>query len=185
MHCGIDCSRFGTNMPDLDPFHIFNFVRTDYSNSYFRWIYFGIKVLNPITGERNIKTKIIINNSWLSSFVRFFKECKPGPLGMASSDIPDSSITASSYQNYSSSWVRLPKYARLGGNRFWLSDGTDTNPWIQVDLDSRYNVSGLQTEGNYGSDKYQYWVTQIKVQVGMIINDLRFLDDGQGKPKVC
>ena len=29
MYCGIDCSRSGTNMPDLDPFQIWNFSRTD------------------------------------------------------------------------------------------------------------------------------------------------------------
>ena len=28
-----------------------------YSNSYFRWTYFGIKVLNPITGERKLKIR--------------------------------------------------------------------------------------------------------------------------------
>ena len=28
MHCGIDCSRSGTTMPDLDPFQIWNFART-------------------------------------------------------------------------------------------------------------------------------------------------------------
>ena len=29
MHCGIDCSRSGTNMPDLDLFQIWNCARTD------------------------------------------------------------------------------------------------------------------------------------------------------------
>ena len=28
MHCGIDCSRSGRNMPDLDPFQIWKFART-------------------------------------------------------------------------------------------------------------------------------------------------------------
>ena len=28
MHCGIDCSRSGTNMPGLDPFQIWSFART-------------------------------------------------------------------------------------------------------------------------------------------------------------
>ena len=30
MHCGIDCSRSGTHMPDLDPFQIWKFARTVY-----------------------------------------------------------------------------------------------------------------------------------------------------------
>ena len=115
-----------------------------------------------------------------------FSECEPGPLGMASGNIPDKSLTASSYQ-HKNSWDREPKYARLGGNRFWLSDGakSDPDPWIQVDLVRSYNVAGLQTEGNYGTSHWQYWVTQIKVLVGMTLNDLSFIDDGQGQPKVC
>ena len=115
-------------------------------------------------------------------------ECEPGPLGMASGDIPDSGITASSYQHDHNTWARLPKYARLGGgSKFWMSGEamSDPDPWIQVDLGGSYNVVGLQTEGNHYSDKYQFWVTQIKVQVGMISKDLRFIDDGQGQPKVC
>ena len=113
-------------------------------------------------------------------------ECEPGPLGMASGDIPDSSITASSYQRHHS-WDREPKYARLGGNKFWIEEETynSTGPWIQVDMSTSYRVTGLQTEGNNETDHWQYWVRQIKVQTGMIINDLSFIDDGQGQPKVC
>ena len=100
---------------------------------------------------------------------------------MANGYIPDSSITASSHLSAD----HMPKYARLGGNKYWESLADDTSPWIQVDLGSRYTVIGLQTEGHYWSDKYQYWVTQIKVQVGMTEHDLSFIDDSQGKPKVC
>ena len=107
-------------------------------------------------------------------------ECAPGPLGMASGDIPDSSITASSYQTHPH-YDREPKYARLGGSRFWYNDWNDLEPWIQVDLGSSYNVTGLQTEG-YSN---LYWVKKIKVQVGMTIEDLSFIEDGQGQPKVC
>ena len=98
---------------------------------------------------------------------------------MASGDIPDSSITASSYSTHPD-YDREPKYARLGGKKFWHNDGNDPEPWIQVDLGSSYNVTGLQTEG-----LISYWVKKIKVQVGMTIEDLSFIEDGQGQPKVC
>ena len=105
---------------------------------------------------------------------------------MASGNIPDSSISASSYAT-ASTWDREPKYARLGGNRYWISGSADSDPepWIQVDLGRSYNVAGLQTEGNNGVDIWKFWVTQIKVQVGMTLNDLSFIDNGQGQPKVC
>ena len=85
-------------------------------------------------------------------------ECEPVPLGMTSGDIPDSSITASSYQRHDT-WDREPEYARLGGNKFWIDAEIDdsTEPWIQVDMSTSHIVTGLQTEGNYGSNHWQFW----------------------------
>ena len=106
---------------------------------------------------------------------------------MASGDIPDSSINASSYQRHDK-WDREPRYARLGGGRYWISvgDDVDSDPWIQVDLGSNHLVTGVQTEGNDGGvDKWRYWVAQIKVQVGFTEGNLIFIDDSQGQPEVC
>ena len=102
---------------------------------------------------------------------------------MATGDIPNSSITASSYQTPSNQWPREPKYARLGGERFWgsVGDDVDSDPWIQVDLGSNHLATGLQTEGNDAN----YWVAQIKVQVGFTEGNLIFIDDSQGQPEVC
>ncbi|XP_071809919.1 scavenger receptor cysteine-rich domain-containing group B protein-like [Asterias amurensis] len=59
--------------------------------------------------------------------------CASEPLGMESEEIPDESITASSY--LSVYW--LPKYARLnienGGSNFWIPNPV-ADSWIQVDL---------------------------------------------------
>ena len=53
-------------------------------------------------------------------------------------------------------------------------------PWIQVDLGSNHLATGLQTEGNYAN----YWVAQIKVQVGLTEENLIFIKDSQGQPEV-
>ena len=106
------------------------------------------------------------------------------PLGMESGTIPDASITASTYMVTSSGWNRLPQYARLGGNRFWASAWNTQEPWIQVDLGSSYLVTGLLTEGKYGSEPYQYWVQNIKVKVGFSEDGLKFIEDNVGEPKV-
>ena len=112
-------------------------------------------------------------------------ECASGALGMASGEIPDSSITASSYQKF---WEfdREPKYARLGhADRYWVNDLDDTEPWLQVDLGGSRRVTGLKTEGNYKTDIWQYWVEKIKVQVGVTEGTLMFIKDTNGQQKVC
>ena len=100
---------------------------------------------------------------------------------MSSGDIPDSSITASSF-NPHSDYDRLPQYARLGWNKFWLSARDDTNPWIQVNLSGMYRVTGLQTAGD---SPLLDWVEQIKVQVGLSEESLMFIEDSNKQPKVC
>ena len=104
---------------------------------------------------------------------------------MANGAIPDSSITASSYQKHPH-WNREPHYGRLqeDSRKFWGNTGNDTEPWIQVDLDSIHIVTGLQTEGNYADSTYQYWVKQIKVKIGMDERYLTFIEDDLGQPKV-
>ena len=125
-------------------------------------------------------------NKYKSYFLRSL-ECNrttPSPLGMASDDIPDASITASSYA-HGGSWDREPKYARLGKNeRYWACNSNDPRAWIQVHLGRTRVVTGLQTEGNYLNQVQQFWVEQIKVQVGSIEQDLMFIEDGKYQPKV-
>ena len=102
---------------------------------------------------------------------------------MASGAIPDSSITASSY-HHDSDWDRLPKYARLYSYRIWASAGSDSQPWIQVDLGSGHRVTGLQTAGNNVTGTLAYWMEQIKVKVGMNEENLVFIESTEGQPKV-
>ena len=102
---------------------------------------------------------------------------------MANGNIPDSSITASSYQGGFNN--RSPKHARLGlENKLWISREDDPTPWIQVDLASNHTITGLQTEGNNDDGHYDYWVTQVKVKVGMSGGYRKFIADSNGQPKV-
>ena len=112
-------------------------------------------------------------------------ECESSPLGMSSNAIPDTSVTASSF-NSASDWDREPKYARLGKvGRFWSSAPGDSEPWIQVDLGSSHQVIGLQTEGYLSTLRTSYWIDQIKVQVGLVNDSLVFIETDAGEPKVC
>ena len=136
----------------------------------------------PVCHSITLDQKLLFFSLALSFIILFglFSECDSGPLGMASGDIPDTSITASSYEKHGE-FDREPKYARLGGERFWVS--FDVEPWIQVDLDSHHIVTGLQTQGDDGWK--EYWVEQIKVQVGFTEENLMFIQDANGQPKVC
>lgn len=102
---------------------------------------------------------------------------------MASGSIPDSSITASSFQK-SETWNREPKYARFGSEKSWSNDWNDPEPWIQIDLGSSRWVTGLQTTGNNNQGDFQLWVEQITVKVGMTVENLVFIEDCDGQPKV-
>ncbi|XP_071785768.1 discoidin, CUB and LCCL domain-containing protein 2-like isoform X1 [Asterias amurensis] len=70
------------------------------------------------------------------------------PLGMGSGDVPDDSITSSSY--HSTLFTSYPpKQARL--NYYvvpWCAGGNDGSPWIQVDFNDNYvYITGLITKG--------------------------------------
>ena len=103
---------------------------------------------------------------------------------MSSNAIPDISLAASSF-NPHSDWYREPKYARFGIDRFWSSAIGDLEPWIQVDLSNSQLVTRLQTQGNLGTKSRSYWVKQIKVQVGLVHDSLKFIEMESGEPKVC
>ena len=103
---------------------------------------------------------------------------------MASGEIPDSSINASSFLTHTDG-DRVPQNARLGLAMFWSNNGDDTSPWIQADLGSTHRVSGLQTVGNGRNDTWRYWVQQLKVEVGFSASDLVFIKDGDDQDKVC
>ena len=112
-----------------------------------------------------------------------FAAClSPTALGMESAAIPDEGITASSHSITTEGFHRIPSHARLGQADFWSNDNDDPKPWIQVDLGSTCKVTGLQTEGHSGS-KWDYFVGNISVKVGMLETDLIFIENESGDTK--
>ncbi|XP_030840217.1 uncharacterized protein LOC105447022 [Strongylocentrotus purpuratus] len=90
------------------------------------------------------------------------------PVGLENGTIPDSSLTASS------AWTKskncLPERARLhlveeriGEDWFcgaWATAKIDSNPWIQVDLLTKYRIGGVSTQGRQRGFQ---WVTAYKI----------------------
>ncbi|XP_072018289.1 uncharacterized protein [Amphiura filiformis] len=89
----------------------------------------------------------------------------PMPLGMASGDILDNQITASSFFR-APQLQTPPEDGRLNyNNGYWsTANPNPSNPWINVDLQSSFIVTGINTQGNIpGVVEY---VTQLDVQYG-------------------
>ena len=92
---------------------------------------------------------------------------------MKDKSIPDGNIRASS--QYSQSFH--VKYARLDHSSSWSAATTDDEPWIQADIGYETKVSGLVTQGDGGSGKYDDWVITLKVS---IYDDVTRNSDGPG-----
>ncbi|XP_078696106.1 putative carboxypeptidase X1 [Branchiostoma floridae x Branchiostoma belcheri] len=80
---------------------------------------------------------------------------------MESGDIPDDSITASSFWSVG----REPYRARLNGVAgagAWAARFNTIGEWLQVDLGEMMNVTGTIIQGRYHN--YDQWVTSYKLQ---------------------
>ncbi|XP_030844399.1 uncharacterized protein LOC763130 isoform X3 [Strongylocentrotus purpuratus] len=87
---------------------------------------------------------------------------EPGPLGLESYVIPDSSMTASSEYNadHGAERGRL-NLARDGNLRgAWCSRARNVNQWIQVDLLHLYRITSVATQGREDTSQ---WVTSYKL----------------------
>ncbi|KFM64508.1 Hemocytin, partial [Stegodyphus mimosarum] len=89
-------------------------------------------------------------------------ECQE-PLGMESGSIYDFQLSASSY----SSPTLSPSNARMDSDTAWVAAKDDENPFIQVDLLTFINVTGIMTQGRNDANE---WVTAYR---------LEYSDDGQ------
>ncbi|XP_042554484.1 lactadherin isoform X6 [Dipodomys spectabilis] len=84
-----------------------------------------------------------------------------GPLGLKDGSIPDRQLTASS--SYKTLGLRAfgwyPFYARLdrqGKINAWTAQGNGANEWLQVDLGSQKQVTGIVTQGARDFGHIQY-----------------------------
>ncbi|XP_077630424.1 lactadherin isoform X2 [Crocuta crocuta] len=83
------------------------------------------------------------------------------PLGMKDGTIPDKQITASSlYKTWGlSAFGWFPSYARLdkqGKFNAWTAQTNDASEWLQVDLGSQREVTGIITQGARDFGHIQY-----------------------------
>ena len=96
---------------------------------------------------------------------------------MESGSIPDSKIAASSQLN-----ANTPaKNGRLNfaSGSSWCATTSDTNPYLQIDLQTLHIICAVSTQGNSQADQ---WVTSYKLQV--FTDELTWTDykeDGQVK----
>ncbi|KAI8500443.1 hypothetical protein Bbelb_220090 [Branchiostoma belcheri] len=114
--------------------------------------------------------------------------CFPGcsnPFGMASGDIRDARITASSYyddydgyENYGPSHGRLYKGTGEGA---WAARNNIIGEWLQVDLGEVENVTGTVIQGRYYGDS---WVTSYKLHYGADGTSWTTFTDNDGSEKV-
>ncbi|XP_035694676.1 lactadherin-like [Branchiostoma floridae] len=82
---------------------------------------------------------------------RFADFCRTRRMGMSTGDIPDSSITASSY--FSDRWA--PAKARFGINGNWIPRRVNAKAeWLKVDLGQESRVYGVITQGRPEIDRW-------------------------------
>ena len=98
-----------------------------------------------------------INSNILSWFATGY--CTSLDLGMQSGSIPDNRITASSELN-----VNTPaKNGRLNytAGSSWCASTSDSNPYLQIDLQTLHIICAVSTQGNSQADD---WVKTYTLQ---------------------
>ena len=99
---------------------------------------------------------------------------------MESGEIPDSSLSASSFFIAAGSNRREPKYARfIFNDTAWASDVGDDNPWIQVDLGEEKAVVAIKVQACS-----QYWIEELKIATALADAQFEYILDEAADPKV-
>ena len=88
--------------------------------------------------------------TWLSAGL-----CIDLDLGMENGQIPDSNIIASSANTPA-------KNARLNSGSSWCAATSDTNPYLQIDLQALHIICAVSTQGNSQADQ---WVKNYTLQL--------------------
>ena len=83
--------------------------------------------------------------------------CNDLDLGMESGSIPDSKITASSEKNVNTA----SKNGRLNSGSSWCAETNDSNPYLQIDLQTLHIICAVSTQGNSQADQ---WVKNYTLQ---------------------
>ena len=120
---------------------------------------------------------MIHQNSYVSIFIS--GDCIDLDLGMESGLIPDSNITASTEKNATTA----AENGRLNSASSWCAETTDSNPYLQIDLQTLHIICAVSTQGNSQADQ---WVKTYKLKLstdGSTWTDYK--EGGQVKVKSC
>ena len=96
------------------------------------------------------------------------ESCQQCNLGMENNAIKDEQITSSNSND-------LPQYGRLNldlrsaDRKSCWSASEEQDPWLQVDLKSRYYITAVLTQG-CGDDNIHEWVKKYKISYRHITN---------------
>ena len=106
-------------------------------------------------------------------------DCVDLDLGMANELIPDNNITASSKLNASTP----AKNGRLNytAGSSWCASTSDSNPYLQIDLQTLHIICAVSTQGNSQADD---WVKTYTLQMstnGITWTDYKEFATGQVK----
>ena len=80
---------------------------------------------------------------------------------MESGSIPDSKITASSVQSASNTPAKNGRLNYTTGSS-WCAGTSDTNPYLQIDLQTLHIICAVSTQGNSQANQ---WVNNYTLQV--------------------
>ena len=103
---------------------------------------------------------------------------------MESGDISNGQVSASSEldDNHAATHARLYFEAAHGKAGSWSAKYNNLDQWLQIDLGSKHEVTGLATQGRNG---YGQWVTKYKVQYSNNgVNFQYYMEQGQAAIKV-
>ena len=105
---------------------------------------------------------------------------------MESGDISNGQVSASSEWdgNHAAIQARLYFEAAPGKAGSWSAKYNNLDQWLQIDLGSKHEVTGLATQGRNG---YGQWVTKYKVQYsdnGVNFQYYIYMEQGQAAIKV-
>ena len=88
-------------------------------------------------------------------------DCVHLDLGMENGKILDSKITASTVQSTSNTPAKNGRLNYTSGSS-WCAGTNDTNPYLQIDLQTLHIICAVSTQGNSQADQ---WVTTYTLQV--------------------
>ena len=106
----------------------------------------------------------------------FAGDCVDLDLGMENGTILDEKITASSKRN-------TAKNGRLNSGSSWCAGASDSNPYLQIDLQTPHIICAVSTQGNSKADE---WVETYTLQSSIDGSSwTNYKEDGVVKVHVC